>query len=77
MWLKNCDFWNWILWVVGFRLQFISLVMEVFHIFLVGGWGEKYVPPDPPQLIWIHDHPKKCEITLLWLSSLYEKNKAC
>ena len=47
---KNCNIWNWILWVVVFRLQFcfigdggllqfFLLVMGIFHNFFYWWWG--------------------------------------
>ena len=48
-WFKNCNFLNWILRVAVFRLQFFFIGDEgLSQFFLVGGGGEKYVPPDPP-----------------------------
>ena len=51
MQFKNFYFWNWILWVVVFRLQLFLLVMGVFHKFCWWVVGVKNMHlPTPPHI---------------------------
>ena len=54
---KNFYFWNWILWVVVFRLQFCLLVMGVFHNFFWWVVGVKNMCLQTPHTFWILEQP--------------------
>jgi len=68
---KNCDFWNWILWVVVFRLRIFLL--GVFHTFFWWVVGVKNMclltPPPPPP----HTHTFNSGTAHISINQLKEK----